>query len=142
MPRGSRAPISFLLVSATSEYAPSICSHRFEETIDHALLATAGHKVDDDLGVGGGLADRAVADEIAPKGQAVGEIAVMRDREAAAIEFGEERLDVAQDGAAGGRIAHVADGREAFQPFDHRAVGKAVADETQAAFEMKDMAVE
>ena len=66
----------------------------------------------------------------------------MRNRETAAIEFGEERLDVAQDRPAGGRIADMADGREAFSRSMIAAVGKSVADETEAAFEMEDMAVE
>ncbi len=43
---------------------------------------------------------------------------------------------------AGGRIAHMADGRETLEPLDDRAVGKAVADEAEAALEMKHVAVE
>ena len=39
----------------------------------------------------------------------VGEIAVVGDREAALGELGEQRLDVAQRGFAGGRIADMAD---------------------------------
>jgi hypothetical protein len=34
----------------------------------------------------------------------------MGDREAAAMQFGEERLDVAQDGLARGGVADMADG--------------------------------
>ena len=40
----------------------------------------------------------------------VGQVAVMRDREAAELEIGVERLHVAQDGLAGGGIAVMADG--------------------------------
>ena len=43
--------------------------------------------------------------------QRVGEVAVVRDREAAEGELGEQRLDVALDRRAVGRIAHVADRR-------------------------------
>jgi len=49
----------------------------------------------------------------------VGEIAVMRDREATARQFGEERLDIAQRGLAGGGIADMADAGGAGQRADH-----------------------
>ena len=41
----------------------------------------------------------------------VGQIAVVGDREAALGKLGEQRLDVAQRGLAGGRIADMADRR-------------------------------
>ena len=50
-----------------------------------------------------------VRDQLAPQRQAVGEVAIVRDREAAGGELGEQRLHIAQDGLAGGRIAHMAD---------------------------------
>ncbi len=65
----------------------------------------------------------------------------MGDREAAAVEFGKERLHVAQDGAAGRRVADMPDRREAFEPLDGRAVGERIADEAELAFEVEDMAV-
>ena len=43
-----------------------------------------------------------------PQMQGVGYIAVVRDRKAAAGKVGKQRLDIAQAGPAGGRIAHVA----------------------------------
>ncbi len=67
----------------------------------------------DHLGVGGRLHDRAFAHQFAAQRQAVGQVAVMADGEAAGFEFGEQRLDVAQQGLAGGRIADMADGRGA-----------------------------
>ena len=47
---------------------------------------------------------------VARAGARVGDVAVVRDREAAAGELGEQRLDVAQRRLAGGRVANVADG--------------------------------
>ena len=70
----------------------------------------ARRQMDDGLGVGGRLEDRALAHQFVAQRMRVGEIAVMRDGDAAAREIGEHRLDVAGDGAAGGRIAHMADG--------------------------------
>src|SRR5918993_423182 len=48
------------------------------------------------------------------------------------------RMPVAEDGSAGCRIAHVADGREALEPLDGGAVGKTVADEAELLLRMKD----
>ena len=62
----------------------------------------------------------------------------MGDREAAALELGEERLHVAQDRLAGGRIADMADGREALEALDGGAVGEAVADEAELALGVED----
>jgi hypothetical protein len=74
--------------------------------------------------------------------QAVGEVAVMGDCKTAGIEFGEERLDVAQDGFARGGVADMADGGGAGQALDHFAAGEGVADEAEAAFGMEALAVE
>ena len=95
-----------------------------------------------DFGVRGRLADRAFADQLAPQRQAVGEIAVVGDRQAAGVEFGEQRLDVAQDRRAGRRIAHVADRRRAGQALDRRRAGEVVADQAEAALGMEARAVE
>ena len=74
--------------------------------------------------------------------EAVGEVAVVGDGEAAAVELGEQRLHVAQDGLAGGRIAHVADRGGAGQAVDHLAAGEVVADEAEAALGVETLAVE
>ena len=66
----------------------------------------------------------------------------MTDGEAAGIELGKQRLHVAQNGLAGGRIADVADGGVARQAIDHLAAGKGVADKSEAAFGMEPLAVE
>ena len=65
----------------------------------------------------------------------------MADGEAAGIELGEQRLDVAQDGFAGGRIADMADGGGAGQAIDDVAAGEGVADEAEATLGMKPVAV-
>ena len=74
-------------------------------------LLRARDQMQDHLGVGGRLHDGAVVHEFAPQRQAVGEIAVMADGKAERIELGEERLHVAQQCLAGGRIADMAAGR-------------------------------
>ena len=66
----------------------------------------------------------------------------MGHREATAGEFGEERLDVAEDRASGRRVAHVADGGRAFEVLDGGAVGERIADEAGPAFGMEDVPVE
>ena len=96
----------------------------------------------DHLGVGGRLHHRAVAHQLAAQREAVGQVAVVADGEAAAVELGEQRLHVAQDGLAGGRIAHMADRRHAGQAVDHLAAGEVVADEAHAALGMEALAVE
>ena len=106
------------------------------------LLPRARDQMQDHLGVGGRLHDGALVHELAPQREAVGEVAVVADREAAAVELGKQRLHVAQDGFAGGRIAHVAHGGHAGQAVDHLAAGEVVADEAHAAFRMEPLAVE
>ena len=71
--------------------------------------------MDDDFGVASGLEDRPTPDEIVAQRLGVGDIAIMRDREAAAGEIGIKRLDIAQARSAGGRIAHVTCRHEAGQ---------------------------
>ena len=100
MPIGSRAPISMLLVSADERVGALDVVQRFDEAIDHLRAARAGDELQDALGVGGRLEDRAVLDQTLAQIARVGEVAVVRDGEAAEREVGEQRLHVAQDGAA------------------------------------------
>ena len=95
-----------------------------------------------DLGVRGRLADGAVADQVAAQRQAVGEVAVMGDREAAAVELREERLHVAQDRLAGGRVAHVADRREAFEALDRACGPRTDPRRGRACARMEDVPVD
>src|SRR3546814_18147548 len=84
--------------------------------------------MDDDLGVGGRLEDRAAAVQFAAQLHRVGDVAVMGDREAARGEFGEERLDVAQRRLAGGRIADMADRGLAGEAADDVVAGEIACD--------------
>ena len=95
----------------------------------------------DDFRIGGRLHHRAFAYQFAAQGDAVGQIAVMADREAAGVELGKQRLHVAQDGLAGRRIAHMPDCGGAGQAIDHLASGEGVADEAEAPLGMKPLAV-
>ncbi len=113
-----------------------------DETVDEAVALRARDQMQDHLGVGGRLHHGAFAHQLAAQRQAVGEVAVVADGEAAGIEFGEQRLHVAQNGLAGGRIAHMADGGVAGQAIDHFAPGEGVADEAEAALGVETLAVE
>ena len=66
----------------------------------------------------------------------------MRHREAAELEIGIQRLDVAQDRVAGGGIAVVADRGAARQPVDHLLIAEIVADRAKAAMRVELVAVE
>ena len=113
-----------------------------DETVDEAVAVRAGHEMKDHLGVGGRLHHGAFAHELAAQRDAIGEIAVMADGKAAGIEFGEQRLDVAQDGFAGRRIAHMADRGGAGQAIDDLTPGEGVADQPEPPFGMEPLAVE
>jgi hypothetical protein len=130
MPNGSRAPTSFQ------------CLERLDEPVDEAVTARLGDQMQDHLGVGGRLHHGAFAHELAAQRQPIGQIAVMADREAAGVELGEQRLHVAQDGFAGGGIAHMPDRRHAGQPIDHLAAREGVADQAQLPLGMEAAAVE
>src|SRR5258705_2796265 len=95
----------------------------------------------DPLGVGGRLHDGAGAHKLAAKRQPVGEVAVVADREGARVEFGEQRLDVAQPRPAGGRVAYMTDRYAARQAIDDLAAREGVADETEPALGMEPAAV-
>ena len=116
-------------------------AQRLDEAVDETAALGLRDQMQDDFGVGGGLHHGAAAHQFAAQGQPVGEIAVMADRESAGIEFGEQRLHVAQDGLAGRGVADMADGGSAGQAFDHFAAGKGVADEAEAPLGMKPVAV-
>ncbi len=106
------------------------------------LRLRARHQVQDHLGVAGRLHHGAFVHQLPAQRDAVGEIAVMADGEAAALQLREQRLHVAQDRFAGGGIAGVADGRIAGQAVDHFAAREGVADEAEPALGMKALAVE
>ncbi len=95
----------------------------------------------DDFGVRGRLTDRTVGNQLAAKRQAIREVAVMGDRDAADFEFGKERLDVAQRHLAGRRIARMPDGDIARQLGECRGVRVMISDETHALFRIELLAV-
>ena len=66
----------------------------------------------------------------------------MSDREAAGLEFREQRLNIAQYGLAGRRVAHMADRRPARQAVDRRAAREVIADQPLAALRVESDAVE
>ena len=112
---------------------------RVGQPIERAVLVAARDEVDDDLGVAGRLKDRAALVEPFAERHRVRQIAIVRDREATLGKLGEQGLDVAQGGVAGGRIAVVPDrdppdqlahhrvAVEIARNMPHRAVGMIIA---------------
>ena len=82
-------------------------AQRVDKAIDDRGIAARRDEMDDDFGVGGRLEDRPALHQFFAEFARVRDIAVMRDREAAARKVGIERLHVAQTRAARGRITHV-----------------------------------
>ena len=66
----------------------------------------------------------------------------MAERQAAEGEVGEQRLDVAQQRRALGRVADVADRGVAGQGGDHRLAAEVVADQAERAVTVEQAAVE
>ncbi len=96
-------------------------AQRLDVAVDEMVAAGLRDEMQDHLGVGGRLHHGAVAHQLAAQRQAVGQVAVVGDGKAAGVQFGEQRLHVAQDGFAGGGVADVADGGRAGQAVDHLA---------------------
>ena len=113
-----------------------------DKAIDKAVAPGARNQMQDHLGVGGRLHHGAFMHQLAAERDAVGQVAVVADGEAAAFKLREQRLHIAQDGFAGGRIAHMADGRCAGQAVDDFAARKGVADQAEAPFGVETFAVE
>ena len=112
-----------------------------DETVDDLWTARARCEQQHDFRVAGRLADRAAANELPPQRQPVGQIAVMSDREAAGLELGEQRLDIAQYGVAGRRIAHMADRPASWQAVDGRRVREMIANQPLPALRVEPHAV-
>ena len=115
---------------------------RVDQPIDHGGVKADRDQVDEHLGIGGGLEQAAAPHEGPPQDMRVGQVAVMRHREAAEFEVGVERLHIAEDGATCGGIAVVADRTGAGECRDHSGVAKVVADQAETAMGMEMAAVE
>ena len=117
---------------------------RVDEAHGEAALALGASRdqMDDDLGVGGRLKDRARGNQLAPERQRIGQVAVMGQRQAAGVDVREQRLHVPERGFADRRITHMADSRRARQALDDGLFVEMVADEAQAALGVELLAVE
>ena len=115
---------------------------RADQPLHDAAARPGGHQVGDHLGVGRRLEQRAALDQLLAERIGVGQVAVVGDGEAAEGEIGEQRLDIAQDGVAGGRVADMADRGMAAQPAHHRLRGEAVGDLAEVAVGVEMLAVE
>ena len=111
--------------------------HLVEARRDRVLepLAVAARvEVQDHLGVRGGLEDRARRLELLAQDRGVHEVAVVADRDRAAVALDQVGLRVRRHGLARGRVAHVADRAvpgERLEPAD----GEHVVDEAHALLE-------
>ena len=108
-----------------------------DETVDDPGTTRARCKQQHDFRVGGRLADGAGANELPPQRQSVGQIAVVGDCEAPGLELGEQRLDIAQHGVAGRRIANVADRLSARQSVDGRRIREVIANQPLSALRVE-----
>lgn len=104
-----------------------------DQLVEYGLESAGGDKMDDDLGIRGRLEDGPTLHQVAPEVDRIRDIAVVRHRETAAGQVGIKRLDVAQAGAPGGRITHMAHGHRAGQFGDRFAAGEIIRHMPQAA---------
>ena len=84
-------------------------AQRIDHAVDHGRVVRAGDQVVDHLGVGGGLEQAAHPHQLLAQQVGVGQVAVVGERQAAEVEVGEDRLDVAVRRAAGRGVAVMAD---------------------------------
>ena len=117
-------------------------AQRVGQPVDRGGILRRRDEVDDDFGVAGRLEDRAAPVERPAELHRVGQIAVVGDREATLGKLGIKRLDVAQRGFAGGRIAHVADRAAARQRAHHLVAVEIAGDMAHRAMRVEIGAVE
>jgi hypothetical protein len=115
---------------------------RVDQAVHDGGIQADGDQVDEHLAVHRRLEQAAAADQGAAEGGGVGEVTVMGDGEPAEFEIGEQRLDVAKDGFAGGGVAVMADGAAAGQGGDDAGVGEIIADQAEALVVVEAVAVE
>ncbi len=89
------------------------------------------------FGVGRRLKDCAGGDELLTQRNAVGKVAVMRNRDAANFQLCEQWLHIAQDCFTSRGIAYMTDGAIAGQAVQRRGIGEVVAHQSHMPFRMK-----
>ena len=112
----------------------------FEHFFLNRLLARARDEVHEDLGVDGGLEDRALLLELVADLGGVREVAVVRERDLAACVVDHERLRVRQEARARCRIAHMADG-DVLIFHVRQLVAEDLVDEAHAARDVHPRAI-
>ncbi len=115
---------------------------RVDQPVRHGRVQADRDEVDEHLGIGGGLEQAAAPHQGAAQDMRVGEVAVMRDREAAELEIRVERLHVAQDRLAGRGVAVVADCMGTRQGGDHPGVAEIIAHQPHTLVRVKAPAIE
>ena len=117
-------------------------SERVDQALHHGRLLRAGDQVDDHLGIGSRLEQTTLLDQLAAERERVGQVAVVPERQAAEREVGVQRLDVAQQRRARGRVADVADRGVTGQRADHRLVAEVIADQPERPVAVEHPTVE
>ncbi len=112
-----------------------------DEAVEQGAISGRRDEMDDNLGVAGRLEDRAAPVELALEPHRVRNIAVVRDREAARGELGEQGLDVAERGLAGGRVADMADRGAPGERADHLVLVEIAGDMAHRAMAVEIAAV-
>ena len=110
MPSGSRTAIKRLWRQAEQRVGALDLAQRVGDAILDRALRAHRDQMDDDFGVARALEDRAASLELFAQRLGVRQVAVVGDRDRAARVVDRDRLRVFQERAAGGRVAHVADG--------------------------------
>ncbi len=112
-----------------------------DQPFDDAAFLGAGNQMQNDLRIGGRLADGARGNKFLPQRQGVGQVAVVADGKAAGVEIDEQGLYVAQNDIAGGRVAVVPDGHPPAETRDDVGLAEVVANETKAPLLVEAAAV-
>ena len=86
---------------------PFDLGERHHQRLDDVGARVARHEVQDDLGVAGGLEDRAALFELGADRRGVGEVAVVHDADRPHRGLDHDRLGVGDHRRAGGRVARV-----------------------------------
>ncbi len=105
---------------------------RINKAITRRRLTRTRNHVQNNFSVRCGLKDCARCNQLLAKRNTIGEITVMRNRDAANFQLCKKRLHIAQDGFACRGIAHMADSAVAGQTMKRRRIGEVIADQPQS----------